>query len=97
MARRGLIRRRSAPSLRGRCASACLGFFHADGSALESPGSDRMVRVSREDLAAVPHAVGVAVGAEKTASIIGAVRGSLIDTPVTDAATVAAAAILATL
>lgn len=56
-----------------------------------------MVRVSREDLAAVLHAVGVAVGAEKTASIIGAVRGSLIDTPVTDAATVAAAAILATL
>ncbi|PPG10168.1 DNA-binding transcriptional regulator [Rathayibacter sp. AY1F4] len=73
----------------------CLNFFHADGSALEFPGSDRMVRVSREDLAAVPHAVGVAVGAEKTASIIGAVRGSLINTLVTDAAT--AAAILAAL
>ncbi|PCN49020.1 DNA-binding transcriptional regulator [Curtobacterium sp. 'Ferrero'] len=65
----------------------CLNFFAADGSAIEFPGSDRMVRTSREVLAAVPHAVGVAVGEAKVASIIGAVRGRLVNELVTDAAT----------
>ncbi|MBF4633001.1 MarR family transcriptional regulator [Agreia pratensis] len=65
----------------------CLNFFRADGSALEFPGSERMVRVPRATLEAMPHAVGVAVGLEKTASIIGAVRGSLINSLVTDSAT----------
>ncbi|NQX06107.1 MarR family transcriptional regulator [Rathayibacter sp. VKM Ac-2856] len=65
----------------------CLNFFRADGSAVEFPGSERMVRVSRADLAALPHAVGVAVGVDKAPSILGAVRGSLINALVTDAVT----------
>ncbi len=65
----------------------CLNFFAADGSAIEFPGSDRMVRTSREVLAAVPHAVGVAVGAAKVPSILGAVRARLVNELVTDAAT----------
>ncbi len=65
----------------------CLNFFAADGSAVEFPGSDRMVRTSREVLAAVPHAVGVAVGPGKATSILGAVRGGLVNELVTDAAT----------
>jgi DNA-binding transcriptional regulator LsrR (DeoR family) len=73
----------------------CLNFFRLDGSPIEFPGSDRMVRVSRETLAVVPWAVGVAVGFEKTASIIGAVRGNLINSLVTDVAT--ARAVLAAL
>lgn len=65
----------------------CLNFTGPDGEPIEFPGSDRMVRTSREVLAAVPHAVGVAVGAVKVPSIISAVRGRLVNELVTDAAT----------
>lgn len=65
----------------------CLNFFDAGGAAIEFPGSERMVRTSRETLAHLPHAVGMAVGAAKVPSIIGAVRGGLINELVTDAAT----------
>lgn len=65
----------------------CLNFFAADGSPIEFPGSERMVRTSREVLAGVPHAVGVAVGAAKVPSIVGAVRAGMINELVTDAAT----------
>ncbi|MDM7887851.1 sugar-binding domain-containing protein [Curtobacterium sp. RHCJP20] len=65
----------------------CLNFFAADGSPIEFPGSERMVRTSREVLAGVPHAVGVAVGSAKVPSIIGAVRAGMINELVTDAAT----------
>ena len=65
----------------------CLNFFAADGSPIEFPGGDRMVRTSRAVLSAVPHAVGVAVGEAKVPSIIGAVRGGLVGELVSDAAT----------
>jgi DNA-binding transcriptional regulator LsrR (DeoR family) len=65
----------------------CLNFYGQDGSAIEFPGSDRMVRTSRAVLSAVPHAVGVAVGEAKVPSIIGAVRGGLVNELVSDAAT----------
>ncbi|WP_144804484.1 sugar-binding transcriptional regulator [Curtobacterium sp. BH-2-1-1] len=65
----------------------CLDFYAADGSSIVFPGSDRMVRTSRAVLAAVPHAVGVAVGAVKVPSILGAVRAGLVNELVTDAAT----------
>ncbi|WIA99276.1 sugar-binding transcriptional regulator [Curtobacterium sp. MCBA15_012] len=65
----------------------CLNFYAADGSAIEFPGSERMVRTSREILAGVPHAVGVAVGTAKVPSIIGAVRAGLVNELVTDAVT----------
>jgi DNA-binding transcriptional regulator LsrR (DeoR family) len=65
----------------------CLNFTGPDGEAIEFPGSERMVRTSREVLAAVPHAVGVAVGTVKVPSIISAVRGRLVNELVTDAAT----------
>ncbi len=65
----------------------CLHFYALDGSAIEFAGSERMVRTSRALLASLPHAVGVAVGREKVQSIVGAVRGRLINELVTDAAT----------
>ncbi|PZF58763.1 DNA-binding transcriptional regulator [Curtobacterium sp. MCSS17_008] len=65
----------------------CLNFFAPDGAPVEFPGSERMVRTSREVLAGVPHAVGVAVGAAKVPSIVGAVRARMINELVTDAAT----------
>lgn len=65
----------------------CLNFFRADGSAIEFPGSERMVRTSRETLRAMPFAIGIAVGRDKAPSIVGAARGGLITGLVTDAAT----------
>ena len=65
----------------------CLNFFAADGSPIEFPGSERMVRTSRDVLAGVPHAVGVAVGAAKVPSIVGAVRAGMVNELVSDAAT----------
>lgn len=65
----------------------CLNFYAADGSAIEFAGSDRMVRTSREILAGIPHAVGVAVGTAKVPSIVAAVRARLVNELVTDAAT----------
>lgn len=65
----------------------CLNFYAADGSPIEFPGSDRMVRTSRGILSTVPHAVGVAVGSAKVTSIVAAVRGGLVNELVTDAAT----------
>ncbi|MFJ3383745.1 MULTISPECIES: sugar-binding transcriptional regulator [unclassified Curtobacterium] len=65
----------------------CLNFYDADGRAIEFAGSDRMVRTSREVLSAVPHVVGLAVGESKVPSIVGAVRGGLVNELVTDAAT----------
>ena len=65
----------------------CLNFTAVDGSAVEFPGSDRMVRTPRDVLAAVPHAVGVAVGEVKVPGILAAVRARLVNELVTDAAT----------
>ncbi len=65
----------------------CLNFFDRDGAAIEFDGSDRLVRTSRDVLAAIPHAVGIAVGAQKAPSIVGAARGSLINELVTDVPT----------
>ncbi|MFC4242519.1 sugar-binding transcriptional regulator [Gryllotalpicola reticulitermitis] len=65
----------------------CLNFFGPTGDPIEFPGSDRMVRTPRALLAALPHAVGVAVGGAKVPSIVGAARGRLINELVTDAAT----------
>ncbi|KQS14595.1 hypothetical protein ASG04_01715 [Curtobacterium sp. Leaf183] len=65
----------------------CLNFFDADGAAIEFPGSERMVRIPPETLAAIPHAVGIAVGAAKVPSILGAAHAHLVNELVSDAAT----------
>ncbi|WGW11316.1 sugar-binding domain-containing protein [Saxibacter everestensis] len=73
----------------------CLNFFAADGTEIEFTGSDRVVRTSPAMLRKIEHTVGVAVGAEKTLSIIAAAKGGYIRQLVTDTAT--ADAILALL
>lgn len=65
----------------------CLNFFDVDGAEVDFVGSDRMVRIDRRLLNAVPHAVGVAVGVVKVPSILGAVRAGLVNRLVTDAPT----------
>lgn len=72
----------------------CLNFFDAEGRAIEFDGSERMVRTPWELLQRLEHVVGVAVGLEKTSSVLGAARAGLLRTLVTDLPT--ARAVLAT-
>lgn len=73
----------------------CLNFYRSDGGPIDFPGSDRMVRISSQELQKVPRTIAVAVGAEKVPSIVGAARAGLFNRLVTDAPT--AQALLASL
>nr|WP_279671617.1 sugar-binding domain-containing protein [Flexivirga meconopsidis] len=70
----------------------CLNFFDLDGQPLEFDGSDRMVRISPDQLRQVPSSIAVAVGLEKVTSIVGAAASGMFDTLVTDAVTASAVA-----
>lgn len=61
-----------------------LNFYDLAGDPVEFAGSDRMVRPTRDVLRAIPHTVGIAVGAGKAVSIRGAVRAGLITALITD-------------
>ncbi len=65
--------------------------FDLGGEPVELPDEDALLAVSREQLRNAGTVIGVAGGAEKAASIIGAARARLVDVLVTDAATAAAA------
>lgn len=62
----------------------CLNFYRADGGEIDFPGSDRMVRISPDELRKVPRTIAVAVGPEKVPSIVGAARAGLFNRLVTD-------------
>lgn len=87
--------RRSRPSVLARddvtLASAvgdiCARPYDGDGHPLPFPGSDRLVAMALADLPAIPHSIGVAVGAEKIPAIRAAARAGWINTLVTDVAT----------
>lgn len=65
----------------------CLHFMDKDGAELEFPGSERTVRIPREDLARIPCTTAVAVGAEKVVSIITACGTEMVRRLVTDEST----------
>lgn len=65
----------------------CLNFFDYDGAPIEFPGSDRLVRISADQLRTVPHTVAIAVGREKVASLVAAAQAQLYNELITDAAT----------
>ncbi|WP_211206467.1 sugar-binding transcriptional regulator [Demetria terragena] len=79
-----------ADELRRSVGDVCLNFFDVDGQAIEFEGSDRMVRISADQLRAVPTTIAAAVGAAKAVSIIGAAKAGLLDVLVTDSATASA-------
>lgn len=62
----------------------CLNFYDKQGRLLEFPGSDRMIRLPHTRLRAIPHVLGVAVGAEKAWSIIGGARAAVFNRLVSD-------------
>jgi DNA-binding transcriptional regulator LsrR (DeoR family) len=59
-------------------------YFDASGSPIEGAVKDRIVGVALEDLVRIPNVVGVAYGHAKTISVLGALRGGLIDSLVCD-------------
>jgi DNA-binding transcriptional regulator LsrR (DeoR family) len=65
----------------------CLNFYDIHGHRVDFPGSDRVVSTPEENLRAIPHTVGVAVGVEKTTSLVGAARAGYYRKLVTDANT----------
>ncbi|MEU6696201.1 sugar-binding domain-containing protein [Pseudonocardia sp. NPDC046786] len=73
--------------LRAGAGDVCLNFYRADGGEIAFPGSDRMVRISPDELRKVPRTIAVAVGAEKVPSIVGGARAGLFNRLVTDAPT----------
>lgn len=81
--------------LRAGVGDVCLNFYRADGGEIAFPGSDRVVRISPEQLRKVPRTIAVAVGTEKVPSIIGGAQAGLFNRLVTDAPT--AQALLAAL
>lgn len=65
----------------------CLNFYDVHGKRVNFPGSDRIISTPEEDLRAMPHTVGIAVGAEKATSIVGGARAGYFRKLVTDAHT----------
>lgn len=72
----------------GAVGDICSRFFCRDGSPCPSPMNSRVVGIELTDLCKVPWVVAVAVGGEKAAAILGALRGGYINVLVTDEATV---------
>jgi DNA-binding transcriptional regulator LsrR (DeoR family) len=61
-----------------------LRYFNAAGSPIHGAVDDRIVAVTLEELANIPNVVGVAYGRAKAPSVLGALRGRLIDSLVCD-------------
>jgi len=64
----------------------CCRFFGATGRPITGAVHDRVLAVDLDDLRGIPTVIGVAAGAKKTAAVLGALRGGLVDGLVTDAA-----------
>lgn len=70
--------------LRAGVGDVCLNFYRAGGDPIDFPGSERMVRISPDELRKVPRTIAVAVGAEKVPSLIGGARAGMFNRLVTD-------------
>jgi DNA-binding transcriptional regulator LsrR (DeoR family) len=70
--------------LRTAVGDICLNFFDPDGAEVTFPGSDRMVRISPDQLRGIPHTIAVARGAAKVGSLIAGARARLYNRLVTD-------------
>src|SRR3954468_1208684 len=63
----------------------CCRFFDAWGQPVRGPADDRVLAVELDDLRRIPTVVGVATGCEKTAGVLGALHGGILDGLITDA------------
>ncbi|HVH94230.1 MAG TPA: sugar-binding domain-containing protein, partial [Nocardioidaceae bacterium] len=69
----------------GPVGDACCRFFDAVGRPIRGVVHDRVLAVELDDLRRIPMVMGVATGAEKSAGVLGALRGNVIDGLITDA------------
>ena len=69
---------------RGVVGDICMRFFDANGRIIDSPFDERVIGITLPELKAVPHVIGVAGSARKTATIHAALIGGWVDTLVTD-------------
>jgi DNA-binding transcriptional regulator LsrR (DeoR family) len=74
-------------SLRDAVGDVCSRFYDRDGREVPFEGGDRLIAVELEALRHIPVTIGVAVGADKVASIIAGARGGYFNQLVTDPAT----------
>jgi DNA-binding transcriptional regulator LsrR (DeoR family) len=65
--------------------NTCCRFFDAQGQPVQGAADDRVLAVDLDDLRAIPTVVGVATGWEKTAGVLGALRGGILDGLIIDA------------
>jgi DNA-binding transcriptional regulator LsrR (DeoR family) len=63
----------------------CCRFFDAAGRAIRGVVHDRVLAVDLEDLRRIPTVMGVATGSEKTAGVLAALRGGVVDGLIVDA------------
>jgi len=68
----------------GAVGDVCARHFDLQGQILDIDINHRIVGISVDDLRRVPEVIGVAGGVRKARAILGALRGQLIDTLVTD-------------
>lgn len=71
-------------SLRTAVGDVCLNFYDPSGAEIEFPGSERMVRISPDQLRRIPHTIAVATGDDKIQSVIAGARAGMFTQLVTD-------------
>lgn len=59
-------------------------YFDQAGEEIRWPGQERLLSIRRDQLARVPLSIGVAIGRDKAAATLGAVRSGMINALVTD-------------
>lgn len=89
MARTGYLTEEDLAELRARGAvgDILMRHYDADGHYVASPLDGRIVSLSFPDICRIPHIVAMAVGANKVEPILGAVRGRLCHSLITDTET----------
>ncbi len=86
MVREGFIKSDEADRIRseGGIGHICGLHYNAGGQFLPIPENNLVVGISGPQLKAVPHVLGVACGIDKAEAILGALRGKLLNSLVTD-------------
>ena len=72
---------------RGAVGDICLRFFDADGQPVSTPLDERVISIGLPALRRASRVVGIAGGSRKTAAILGALRGRLVNVLITDRGT----------
>ncbi|HAF61848.1 MAG TPA: DNA-binding transcriptional regulator [Anaerolineaceae bacterium] len=81
-----IISRRELDEIKaqGAVGNVSLLFYDIEGNQIESDINNRIIGVNYETIKKIPRVVGVAGGPEKVKAILGAIRGGLINTIITD-------------